>query len=107
MDRPASLEKYSLRYLHPDVGNAFIIGVIIAKQSPRKVPDDRAVWNFTLRDSPQDYINASCWGRKEAVFLLNERFQVGDVGKKSLCFQFRSRSLATLMYNFNAIKVCT
>lgn len=81
VERPATLEKYTLRYLHPDIGNAFIVGVIIAKQSPKKLADERAVWNFTLRDSPQDYINVACWGRKESVSLLNEKFHVGDVGK--------------------------
>lgn len=81
MERPATLEKYSLRYIHPDIANAFIVGIIIAKQSPKKLPDERAVWNFTLRDSPQDYINVACWSRKESISLLNEKFQVGDVGK--------------------------
>lgn len=84
MERPTALEKYTLRYLHPDVGNAFVVGVIIAKQSPRKLADDRAVWNFTLRDSPQDYINVTYWGRKDSVSLLNEKFQVGDVGKLTI-----------------------
>lgn len=81
MEVPVTLEKYTLRSLRPDVFNAFVVGVIIAKQSPRKLSDDRSVWNFTLRDSPQDFINVTCWGQKESVFLLNEKFQVGDVGK--------------------------
>lgn len=81
MNQPIVLEKYTLRSLHPDVGNAFIVGVIIAKQSVKKLPDDKAVLNFTFRDSPRDYINVTCWGRKESICLLNEKFQVGDVGK--------------------------
>lgn len=81
MEFTVTLERYTLRNLVPDVGNAFVIGVIIAKQSPRKLPDNRAVWNFTLRDSPQDYINATCWGSKDSITLLNEKFQIGDVGK--------------------------
>lgn len=81
MERPVTLEKYTLRYLHPDIANAFIVGIIIAKQPPKKLSNDRAVWNFTLRDSPQDYINVSYWGGREFICLLSERFQVGDVGK--------------------------
>lgn len=42
---------------------------------------ERSVLSFTLRDSPEDYINISCWGRKSFIDDLARKFKIGDVGK--------------------------
>lgn len=81
------LQKFSLRELHPDIYNALIVGIIIGKQRPRIFTNlkrenntDRAVWNFTLRDSIQDYINVTCWSNEQEITYLNDSFHIGDVG---------------------------
>lgn len=74
-----------LRNLHTRITNSLIVGVIIAKQRPRifvkNNGNNRAVWNFTLRDSIHDYINVTCWGSDEFVNYLSANFKVKDVGK--------------------------
>ncbi|KAK4879874.1 hypothetical protein RN001_008020 [Aquatica leii] len=80
MDSDAGLQRVQLSALTPDLTNALIVGIIIAKQEPRVFGDGQsAVWNFTLRDSPLYYINTTCWGTKEVLSELNEAYSVGDV----------------------------
>lgn len=83
-----SLKRVSLKDLNPNLYNVLIVGIIIGKTRPRKFLDTKtsvetykAVWNFTLRDSKQDYINCAYWGASETIFNVNERFRTGDVGK--------------------------
>lgn len=87
------LERFTLANLIPDMDNALIIGIIISKQQPRKLAKDcnRAVWNFTFRDSPRDYINVTCWGLKDAVFELYSKFQLDDVGKSPVLIQIKDK----------------
>lgn len=82
------LQRVTLCNLIPDMENALIVGIIIGKQQPRKLAfdkseRDRAVWNFTFRDSPRDYINVTCWGLKDSIFELYSKFQVEDVGEST------------------------
>lgn len=44
---------------------------------------ERSVWNFTLRDSPYDLINATFWGSPEYIQNVSDKFHIGDVGKYS------------------------
>lgn len=82
----AALQKVVLRNLDPNFNNIFIIAVIIAKQHVRKFSDfdktkpERAVWNFTVRDSVKDYINVSYWGTSAQIESLSQKFQIGDIG---------------------------
>ncbi|KAK9884858.1 hypothetical protein WA026_009080 [Henosepilachna vigintioctopunctata] len=81
------LQRVTLMHLEPTIFNALIVGVIIAKQDPRQFVDSkssdpgtsRAVLNFTFRDSPQDFINVTYWGKSDAIFAIDENFHVGDV----------------------------
>lgn len=78
------LKRYLLKELVPEASNAVIVGIIVAKQRPKKFSksgSERAVWNFTIRDSPYDYINATVWGACDNVFEMNDKFQIGDVSK--------------------------
>ena len=43
---------------------------------------ERAVWTFTLRDSPDDFINVTVWGSKEYINSSFKVYKVGTVGKK-------------------------
>ena len=42
---------------------------------------NRFKFTFTLRDSPSDYINATCWGSEEYIKKLHSSFKICDVGK--------------------------
>nr|XP_022905749.1 meiosis-specific with OB domain-containing protein [Onthophagus taurus] len=81
-----ALRRLMIQQLEPDLNNVLIIGIIIAKQRPRKFTStgkdgisERGVWNFTLRDTPRDYINCTFWGQGEEIWKLAEAFQIGDV----------------------------
>nr|XP_054763159.1 meiosis-specific with OB domain-containing protein-like [Lytechinus pictus] len=77
--------KVNLKDLTAQASNVVIIGIVIAKQKPRQVQSkanpgtDRSVFGFTLRDSPVDFINASCWGSSEHVLELSNKFRIGDI----------------------------
>ena len=44
--------------------------------------NDRYKFSFTLRDSPADYINATCWGSQDYIKQLHSSFKICDVGKE-------------------------
>ncbi|CAG9767901.1 unnamed protein product [Ceutorhynchus assimilis] len=83
-----SLQKVDLKHLDPHVTNVLIVGIIIGKNRPKiletqqRGPDtggQRAVWNFTIRDSVPHYINVAYWGNPEQIFQANDKFSTGDV----------------------------
>ena len=48
------------------------------------VPDpgsERFKFLFTMRDSPTDYINVTCWGSELYITALVDSFKICDVGK--------------------------
>ena len=45
--------------------------------------NERHLLSFTLRDSPVDFINATCWGSREHIASLTQLFHIGDIGKLS------------------------
>ena len=45
---------------------------------------ERFKFTFTLRDSPSDYINATCWGSEDCIKGLHSSFKICDVGEE--CF---------------------
>lgn len=83
------MQRMTLTDLQPNIDNALIVGIIIAKQRPRVITKDtnagnsseRSVWNFTLRDSPRDYINATYWGEYDNIREIDVKFEIGDVGE--------------------------
>lgn len=83
----AGIQKVRLNNLNINVKNALIIGIIIAKNSPRTIGskkkngDSRGITSFTIRDSEVDTINVDVWGSQYFVLTFYERFLVGDVGK--------------------------
>lgn len=86
-----ALQKINIRHLDPNLENVLIVGIIIGKQRPKKFADTKTdvevykgVWNFTLRDSPQDYINVTYWSSAETVFQANDKFHSGDVGETNV-----------------------
>ncbi|KAF9802988.1 hypothetical protein SFRURICE_012233 [Spodoptera frugiperda] len=81
----AGVQKVRLNNLNINLKNALIIGIIIAKNSPRTVGskkknnESRGVTSFTVRDSEVDTINVDVWGSEYFVLTFYERFLVGDV----------------------------
>ncbi|KAL1491662.1 hypothetical protein ABEB36_012224 [Hypothenemus hampei] len=83
------LRRIDLSRLEPNLSNILIIAIIIGKQRPKIIQlqggqngfpsDNRAVWNFTVRDSVKQYINVTLWGNPEQVFQANDKFSTGDV----------------------------
>ena len=41
---------------------------------------EKGVWNFTIRDSPHDLINAAYWGSSNFINKICQDFNIGDVG---------------------------
>ncbi|KAF4519602.1 hypothetical protein B566_EDAN003769 [Ephemera danica] len=81
----AGVTKYTIADLSANETNVMLIAIIVAKQAPRVLPGwkgvrgERAVWNFTIRDSPTDTINVAAWGSEQHVFGLANSFQTGDI----------------------------
>nr|XP_001813294.2 PREDICTED: meiosis-specific with OB domain-containing protein isoform X2 [Tribolium castaneum] len=72
--------------MEPDMDNILIVAIIIGKQRPRKFLDKtketeqyKAVWTFTVRDSPRDYINVTYWGSSDDVCTASDKYYTGDV----------------------------
>ncbi|KAL0822626.1 hypothetical protein ABMA28_004659 [Loxostege sticticalis] len=81
----AGIQKVRLNNLNINIKNALIVGIIIAKCSPRTIGskkkngDIRGITSFTLRDSDVDTINVDVWGSQYFILTFYERFLVGDV----------------------------
>lgn len=38
-------------------------------------------FSFTIRDSPSDYVNVTCWGTEMHIKTIFQSFKICDVGK--------------------------
>ncbi|GBM27994.1 Meiosis-specific with OB domain-containing protein [Araneus ventricosus] len=83
----ATYQKVSISQLSSELSQIVVMGMVIVKQdirriSSRKQPGrERYVLNFTIRDSPSDTINATCWGEESAISVLSTAFAIGDIVK--------------------------
>ncbi|KAM6897068.1 meiosis-specific with OB domain-containing protein [Xenentodon cancila] len=74
----------SISELHPSLSHPTVVGVIIGKTDVRSFPDrknvdvDRFTCGFTIRDSPDFFINAAAWGNEEYIKRLARSFKIGD-----------------------------
>ncbi|XP_029934270.1 meiosis-specific with OB domain-containing protein [Myripristis murdjan] len=70
--------------LHPNFSHQRVAGVIIGKTDVRSFPDrknigfDRFTFGFTIKDSPNCFINVSAWGNDGYINLLSNSFSFGD-----------------------------
>ncbi|KAL7857176.1 hypothetical protein SRHO_G00160750 [Serrasalmus rhombeus] len=70
--------------LSPNIAHQNVVGIIIAKTDARGFPDRRNVgterftFSFTIKDSPDHFINVSSWGKEEYVQGLCSQFRIGD-----------------------------
>ena len=43
--------------------------------------NERYKLSFTIRDTPTDYINVTCWGSELFITNIHHSFKIYDVGK--------------------------
>jgi hypothetical protein len=101
------LQRVAIKDLMPDMDNILVVALMIGKQRPRKFADKnkessqfRAVWNFTLRDSPRDYINVTYWGGSDEVCAASDKFYTGDVGEQ-FCARFTEPIMIRIEFSRN------
>ncbi|XP_071767957.2 meiosis-specific with OB domain-containing protein [Centroberyx gerrardi] len=70
--------------LHPNFSHPTVAGVIIGKTDVRSFPDrknigfDRFTFGFTIKDSPDYFINVTAWGNDGYINGLSGSFSIGD-----------------------------
>ncbi|XP_028395355.1 meiosis-specific with OB domain-containing protein-like [Dendronephthya gigantea] len=78
-------ERTFLRDLSPGSTNKVLVGVVISKLSVHSFPDkknpgsERYSLGFTIRDSPMDYVNVTCWGNGPFINDIAKSFKINDV----------------------------
>uniref|UniRef100_A0A8C5P3G3 Meiosis-specific with OB domain-containing protein n=1 Tax=Jaculus jaculus TaxID=51337 RepID=A0A8C5P3G3_JACJA len=74
----------ALSDLHPNMVNLKIIGIVIGKTDVKGFPDrknigsERYTFSFTIRDSPNHFINVSSWGSEDYIKSLSYSFRIGE-----------------------------
>uniref|UniRef100_UPI003AB0C4A7 meiosis-specific with OB domain-containing protein n=1 Tax=Centroberyx gerrardi TaxID=166262 RepID=UPI003AB0C4A7 len=70
--------------LHPNFSHPTVAGVIIGKTDVRSFPDrknigfDRFTFSFTIKDSPDYFINVTAWGNDGYINGLSGSCSIGD-----------------------------
>ncbi|XP_070847130.1 meiosis-specific with OB domain-containing protein [Chaetodon trifascialis] len=80
----AAQTSIAISELHPNFSHPKVAGVIIGKTDVKSFPDrknigtDRFTFGFTVKDSPDFFINVSAWGNDAYINGLANSFSVGD-----------------------------
>ncbi|XP_062502665.1 meiosis-specific with OB domain-containing protein-like isoform X2 [Corticium candelabrum] len=80
-----------IRDLSPNLPQCVVVGVVLAKEEGRLYADKknpgqtRSRMGFTIRDSPDDYINVTVWGSQAYIDKLSSSFKICDVVEISNC----------------------
>ncbi|XP_045924156.1 meiosis-specific with OB domain-containing protein [Micropterus dolomieu] len=80
----ASQTYIAISELHPNFFHPKVAGIIIGKTDVRSFPDrknigeDRFTFGFTVKDSPDFFINVTAWGNDGYINGLSSSFSVGD-----------------------------
>ncbi|KAF1374120.1 hypothetical protein PFLUV_G00245960 [Perca fluviatilis] len=70
--------------LHPNFSHPKVAGIVIGKTDVRSFPDrknigeDRFTFSFTIKDSPDFFINVTSWGNDGYINGLSSSFSTGD-----------------------------
>ncbi|XP_060951515.1 meiosis-specific with OB domain-containing protein [Limanda limanda] len=70
--------------LHPNFSHPKVSGMIIWKTDVKSFPDrknvgaDRFTFGFTIKDSPEFFINVAAWGSDGYINGLSNSFSIGD-----------------------------
>jgi hypothetical protein len=54
---------------------------------------------FTLRDSPTDFVNVTCWGNDTFINDIAKSFKINDVGKIGCLRKFLPLSLQKIYFD--------
>ncbi|XP_028332422.1 meiosis-specific with OB domain-containing protein [Gouania willdenowi] len=74
----------SISELHPNICRPKVAGIIIGKSDVKMFPDrknpgvDRFTFSFSVKDSPDFFINVSAWGNNGYVNGLANSISIGD-----------------------------
>ncbi|XP_061822157.1 meiosis-specific with OB domain-containing protein isoform X1 [Nerophis lumbriciformis] len=74
----------SISELHPNIVQPKVVGIIIGKSDTRSFPDrknvgmERFTFGFTIKDSPDFFINVTAWGNDGYINGLYGSFSIGD-----------------------------
>ncbi|XP_062859887.1 meiosis-specific with OB domain-containing protein [Trichomycterus rosablanca] len=74
----------SIADLSPNITHPSVVGIIIGKTDARGFPDrknvgsERYTFSFTVKDSPDHFINVSSWGTEDYILGLSSRVKIGD-----------------------------
>uniref|UniRef100_A0A3P9IKQ8 Methionine sulfoxide reductase B1b n=1 Tax=Oryzias latipes TaxID=8090 RepID=A0A3P9IKQ8_ORYLA len=80
----ASHSYISISELHPSFSHPNVFGIVIAKTDVRSFPSrknsdvERFTFGFTIKDSPDFFINVSAWGNQGYINSLADNFRIGD-----------------------------
>ncbi|XP_077482786.1 meiosis-specific with OB domain-containing protein [Stigmatopora argus] len=75
----------SISELHPNLFHTKVVGIIIGKTDIKSFPDrknvgvDRFTFGFTVKDSPDFFMNVSAWGNDNYIHGLSQSFTIGDI----------------------------
>ncbi|XP_058788733.1 meiosis-specific with OB domain-containing protein [Phymastichus coffea] len=83
----ANVSRQPIASLQSKMQNTIIIGAIIRSQNSKIIDptrarynmESRAVWNFTLRDTIDDFINVAVWGTVDYINKLFTTFHIGSI----------------------------
>ncbi|KAM9832021.1 meiosis-specific with OB domain-containing protein [Neosynchiropus ocellatus] len=70
--------------LHPNFSHPKIVGIIIGKSDVKSFPDrrnagaERFTFSFTVKDSPDFFINVTAWGNEGFISGLSNSVGIGD-----------------------------
>ncbi|XP_050530368.1 meiosis-specific with OB domain-containing protein isoform X2 [Daktulosphaira vitifoliae] len=80
----AGVMKLKINSIGLGTSNFILVGIIIAKQSSRLIVSKKNnktwyVFSFTIRDSPEDFLNITAWGSYKYITKMKNTFRIGDV----------------------------
>ncbi|XP_068610766.1 meiosis-specific with OB domain-containing protein [Brachionichthys hirsutus] len=80
----AALMYIAISELHPNFSHPKVAGVVIGKSDVKSFPDrknfgvDRFTFGFTIKDSPDFFINVTAWGNDGYINGLSNLFSIGE-----------------------------
>jgi len=80
--------------------NMFLWGTLKIVQFFSDPTVERYVLTLTIRDSPDCFVNVSCWGGEQHVTCLASQFHIGHVGEMS---SYTSVTYCSIFFNFQKL----
>ncbi|XP_026207555.1 meiosis-specific with OB domain-containing protein [Anabas testudineus] len=84
MNKMAAQTYIAISELHPNFSHPKVTGIIIWKSDVKSFPDrknigsDRFTFGFTIKDSPDFFINVAAWGNDGYINGLSNSFYIGE-----------------------------